>query len=260
MLLNYECTFLYVFLSGVSPEGPSQECTFRCSANPAKKISTETSGDVLEYASFVNYHLAVLKAYDGCCDTKGLKKVGYRLFHWLLTRNKRYKRMFLKYQAMATQTDQLCRDLYSLETSKDVDFDSCSAKMGSVLQEIINGFIENHPIENSEAILTFANHLGMWIYLIDAYDDFEKDQKKKAFNPLSLFSDMDTGDETDQMCLRAGEVMLGMMTTNLKDLLNSIHIYRHNEVLENIVWFGTQNSVNICKKKKVKKNDCSCKK
>lgn len=64
MLLNYECTFLYVFLSGVSPEGPSQECTFRCSANPAKKISTETSGDVLEYASFVNYHLAVLKAYE----------------------------------------------------------------------------------------------------------------------------------------------------------------------------------------------------
>jgi len=60
--------------------------------------------------------------------------------------------------------------------------------------------------------------------------------------------------------LRAGEVMLGMMTTNLKDLLNSIQIYRHNEVLENIVWFGTQNSVNICKKKKVKKNDCSCKK
>ena len=249
MLLNYECTFLYVFLSGVSPEAPSQECTFRCSANPAKKISTETSGDALEYASFVNYHLAVLKAYDGCCDTKGLKKVGYRLFHWLLTRNKRYKRMFLKYQAMVTQTDQLCRDLYSLETGKDVDFDSCSAKMGSVLQEIIKGFTENHPIENSEAILTFANHLGMWIYLIDAYDDFEKDQKKKALTP-SRYSQIWVPAMKQTKCVCGLE----------KDLLKSIHIDRHNEVLENIVWFGTQNSVNICKKKKVKKNDCSCKK
>lgn len=260
LLLNYECTFLYVFLNGVSPEGPSHECNFRCSANPLKKITAEISDDALEYASFVNYHLAVLKAYDGCCDTKGLKKVGYRLFHWLLTWNKRYKRLFLKYQTMAEQTDHLCRDLYALEKSKNVDFDECSAKMGRVLQEIISGFVKNHQLENPSPLLNFANHLGMWIYLIDAYDDFEKDQKKKSFNPLSLFSDMETGDDADQMCLRAGEVMLGMMTTNLRDLLSSIQIYRHHEVLENIVWFGTQNSVNLCKTKKVKKNDCSCKK
>lgn len=260
LLLNYECTFLYVFLKGVSPEGPSQECNFRCSVNPMKKITTEISDDALEYASFVNYHLAVLKAYDGCYDTKGLKKMSYRLFYWLLTQTKRYKRLYLKYQAMAEQTDQLCRDLYVLEKSADVDFDKCSATMGRVLQEIVTVFLQEHPTESQQTILAFAYHLGMWTYLIDAYDDYEKDLAKGSFNPLTLFSSLENSEEADRMCLRSGEVMLGMMTANLSELLKAIEIYKHNEVLENIVWFGTRNAVHMCKKKKVKKkDDCNCK-
>ena len=261
LLLNYECTFLYVFLNAISKDMVREQQSFRCPVNPLRKSTSKVESSTLEYASFVNYHLAVLKAFDGCTDTRGFKRLAYKVMHWLLAKGKRYRQLRVKYSTMAENTEQLCKELYDLERSNDVDFDRCSATMGSVLKEIVTGFLQEHPTESQQPILAFANHLGMWTYLIDAYDDYEKDLAKDSFNPLTLFSNLENREEADRMCLRSGEVMLGMMTANLSELLKAIEIYKHNEVLENIVWFGTRNAVHMCKKKKVKKkDDCNCKK
>ena len=161
---------------------------------------------------------------------------------------------------MADKTEQLCKDLYSLEKDRELDFDLCSGTMGRVLVEIVNGYVMYHPTESQQPVVDFANHLGMWTYLIDAYDDFEKDSKKGSFNPLISFSNDPDTDKANAARLHSGELMLGMMTSNLRVLLKEITLFRYSEIIENIIGFGTLIAVQVCKKKKVKKNDCYCKK
>lgn len=261
LLLNYECTFLFLFLCSVTDDTPQENYAFRCPVNPLKKCSTKASCEALEYASFINYHLAVLKAYDGCVDSHGVKGLGYKALYWLLSKNKKYSNLRAKYITIAEKTEQLCADLYALEKGRELDFDLCSGTMGSVLVEIVNGYIMHHPIESQQPVVAFANHLGMWTYLIDAYDDFEKDSKKGSFNPLLSFSnDLDTN-KANAARLHSGELMLGMMTSNLRALLKEIALFRYGEIIENIIGFGTINAAQVCKKKKVKKKyDCNCKK
>lgn len=258
LLLNYECTFLFLFLDALTEDTSSEACSFRCPVNPLKKHSTQVSSAILEYSSFINYHLAVLKAYDGLQDSHGIKKVVCKVLYWLLTHNKKYTKLRNMYSTTADKTEQLCSELYELEVSQDLDFDQCSVKMGNVLREIINGFPLGIPESTKQPALEFATHLGMWTYLIDAYDDFEKDETKGTFNPLVSFSEGFVQNNTSNTCLQAGELMLGMMTANLRELLKSISICKHTEIIENIVFYGTQNAVQVCKKKKVEKKHGCC--
>lgn len=260
LLLNYECTFLFLFLSSITDDESQENYAFRCPVNPTKKCSTKASSEILEYASFINYHLAVLKANDGCVDSHGVKRLGYKILYWLLSKNKKYSKLRAKYLTVAEKTEQLCKDLYAFEKNGELDFDLCSGTMGGVLVEIVNGYMMHHSIELQQPVVAFANHLGMWTYLIDAYDDFEKDSKKGSFNPLISFSNDSDTDKANEARLHSGELMLGMMTSNLRVLLKKITLFRYNEIIENIISFGTLTAVQVCKKKKVKKNDCNCKK
>lgn len=127
--------------------------------------------------------------------------------------------------------------------------------MGNVLHEILAFHFRNHPIENEHTLLNFARHLGMWTYLIDAYDDFEDDQKHHRFNPLTHLGMNFCQGNSSYMSLQCGEIMLGMMSINLSALQENITFYRHNEIIENIVNYGTRNAVQTIKKKKEKEKD-----
>lgn len=260
LFLNYECTFLYIFLTSLYPEQNTDEKTFRCPLNPAKKQQTCINQDALEYASFVNYHLALLKVYDGCIDAKWLKKLIRKLIFWIMSRNKKYVALKNRFAEMAQKTDDYCKELYQLEEADCKDFDLCSMPMGNVLYEIVGFYLKDHPVDNSGFILSFAKHLGMWTYLIDAYDDFEDDQKSGNFNPLNSFAAANGEDSRSQFCLRSGEMMLGMMASNLSVLQKRITFYRHYEIIENIVSYGTRSVVQTIKKKREKKrNGRNCK-
>ncbi len=258
VLLNYECTFLYIFLSALHPITELKSESFRCPMNPTRKHNVRINKDALEYASFVNYHLVLLKVYDGCVDAKSVKKWIYKITFWVMSKSKKYRRLRFKFEHMAQSTDALCKNLYGLEESNCQDFDLCANAMGNVLYETMNSYLELHPVDNQEIILEFSKHLGMWIYLIDAFDDFEVDNKRGNFNPLNSFVDGFDSENTEKGCIRTGEIMLGMMAENLTEFLEGIHFYRHNAILENVVRYGTRAAVRKIKYRRNKKNECTC--
>lgn len=261
VLLNYECTFLYIFLAALHPITELRLEIFRCPMNPIRKQSASINIEALEYASFVNYHLALLKVYDGCADSKLPKKWIYKIIFWTMAHNKRYRQLRFKFEKMAQSTDALCKKLYSMEASNCQDFDLCANVMGDVLFEIMNCYLELHPVDNQKLILEFSKHLGMWIYLIDAFDDFEIDNKKGNFNPLNSFADGFDPEDAEKGCIKTGEIMLGMMAENLTEFLQGIHFHRHGEIIENIVRYGTRAAVKKIKyRRNKKKNECACSK
>lgn len=234
---------------------------FSCPINPIKKQHTQINNDVLEYASFVNYHLALLKMYDGSTDSKWFKKLIYKIVYWIMSRNKKYHLLQNKYAEMTKKTDDFCKELYQLEVSGCTEYDACSTAMGNVLYAIMDHYLQMHPVENSGAILSFARHLGMWTYLIDAYDDFDDDQKRERFNPLNAFTAGADAENSCEIGLRSGEMMLGMMTANLFALQKEINFYHHEEIIENIISYGTRSSVQKIKTRREKaRNAYNCRK
>ncbi len=256
LFLNYECTFLYIFLSSLYPNIEDSEQTFRCPLNPLKKQTTKRFSQGLEYASFINYHLALLKIEDGIIDGNWYTKIIYRILYRILSWNRKYQSLKLKYDKVATDVALHCKDLYHLEQKEYTDYDQCSQTMGAALRSVVQYYIELFPIENADAVLAFAEHLGMWIYLIDAYDDYENDKKHGAFNPLDLVTNCPPHDYST--IIRSGEFMLEMMTMNLTTLQGQIRFYRHREIIENVVRFGTRRSVQMIKKKREGKNNDQC--
>ena len=86
------------------------------------------------------------------------------------------------YARVSTEQQNLDRQLDMLEKSKEVTLDSAAQIFGELLSEIFaNGLDGESKIIAHEIGL----HIGRWIYIADAADDFEKDKKRGEFNPLT---------------------------------------------------------------------------
>ena len=252
--MNYESVFLYIFLEGISNSNEAYDVKFRCPTNPLKKVESRLDKQLLEYASYINYSLVLLKVIDNCRDSKNIL---YKLCLVLLSRNKKYLRLQQKYNHIDVKIRGSYDELYQLEKNNCQDFDECSATMGKVLYEIVEYYLSTENIECENA-KEFAKHLGMWIYLIDAYDDFEKDIKKQTFNPLYAFKNgccMDNlNSDFHNSILIYAEVMLRMMIENMNELLIEINVMKHTEIIDNVIKYATVNEVKRIKQKRTEKH------
>ena len=237
IFLNYECVFLYLFLDGLSADDCKENIEFRCFVNPGRKIKNQINRDALEYASFINYLLAVLKIKDNYNDTGNIL---YELFYRFFCGRKAYKTLAKEYENMVFQVTQCCDKLYKYEKENHNDFDDFSKTMGDILQIVVKNYLQLSGIEN-EAAIEFAKHIGIWVYLIDAYDDFEKDLKKGNFNPLRNFvADKLNNNFTEK---QAAYMMLNLISYNIGDYFKKCNLKKNTEIIENIVGFGMQNSI-----------------
>ena len=252
-LLSNECTFLFIFLDSLFKDDVSAKTALRCPINPFQKTNANLNQELLSYVSFINYHLALLSIRDHYFDSKHVKRWIYKLCYSYLRSRRRYKKLLPIYAKAAERITSACDNLNLLETKKDSTYDECSQQMGQLLVDII---IEcpNLPVGAlSTSVFTFARHLGMWVYLIDSYDDLEKDIKIGDFNPLCSFLSQGDADAL-KTCAQLGELMLNLMYSNLCSLAGTIPYYRHREIIENIIVFGTSQAASAAKRKLERKD------
>ena len=129
-----------------------------------------------------------------------------------------------------------------LEKEKCSDSDmvaDCFAKICEVI--FTPDFIKDAGTRTALAWLGY--NMGRWIYLIDAFDDLEKDLGK-AYNP---FSDRIKNPKTDFLKL-AGELEVTLTYTlaNISAAYDMLDIKRNDNILKNILYpglFGMQNKV-----------------
>lgn len=196
--------------------------------------------------------MILLKINDNIHDSN---KIIYRLLYKILSRKKQYKILKEKYKQLVEKLNSLYNELYYAENKSNNDFDVCSKPMGEVLFEIVNTYLKTIESDCKNEILSFATHLGMWIYLIDAYDDFEKDVKKNSFNPLYSFAMGHENKNYGEVCINSGQMMLGMMNANLLRILDKITLYRHKEIIFNVIKYGTRRNIQLINTRRRKNND-----
>ena len=219
--LNYDITFLVLVLTSVY-KPKSKVIEEGCITNPFKK-KKKIINEITEYAASMNVLLAYYKLEDNLKDDKGLKDIiSYNLY-----KNK-LKRAYEKYPKKAEIIKEQLDILYNLEMQKNTNIDLVSNTFGNLMSEI---FAYKQDEYESE-LRRIGFNIGKYIYLLDAYEDLDKDYKKGRYNPFIDY--IDKKEELKQRVDKLISLSLGMLSNSI-DRLN---LKMNTGIIENIVYSG----------------------
>ena len=175
LFLQYDCAFLALLFSGELGESVDARrchCLHRCH-DPHRKYRLETPA--LRFAAAVNVLLGYYKCLDDWRDERSLVKGAAAL---LLKRavNKAGR----DYPALRERTERFYHDQGAAEQD-DGRLDAVADPTGRYLEDLAD--MLPFPEDEKLPLKWLLYNLGRWIYLMDAWDDREKDQRKGAFNP-----------------------------------------------------------------------------
>lgn len=171
--LSYDLTFLAMFLTGLyEPDTRKQPC--KCVFHPFEKRN-RIENELLEYAADMNVLLTYYKCRDDWEDERKADRAAYGA---LLKRA--YHELKEKYPGKCAEIETQFAILAKAEEKQEDDIDRLAGCFGRILAEI---FVYRED-EWKDEVRQIGFMLGRFIYILDAYDDLEKDGKKGAFNPF----------------------------------------------------------------------------
>lgn len=175
LFLQYDCAFLALLFSaelGEAVDARRCHCLHRCH-DPRRKYRLETPA--LKFAAAVNVFLAYYKCLDDWRDERDV----WRGAAALLLKGA-VRRAGKDYPALRNRTERYYADQAAME-SGDGRIDAAADPTGKYLEALAD--MLPFPEREKLPLQWLLYNLGRWIYLMDAWDDREKDRRKGAFNP-----------------------------------------------------------------------------
>ena len=219
--LNYDITFLIVILTALYKL--DSDITYeRCIANPLKK-KMRIVNEITEYAASMNILLSYYKLEDNLYDDNGIKdKLAYELYKGKL------KKAYEKYPQKTEYIKQQLGNLRELEKQESKSIDKVSNIFGNLMGEI---FVYKKD-EYEQNLRNIGFNLGKYIYILDAYEDLEEDNKKGRYNPFIDY--IDKKEELKNKVDRLISMSLGMATKNIEQL----NLEFNKSIIDNIIYSG----------------------
>jgi len=231
-LLNYDVTFLGLFLSSLTgtPEKISRK---KCFLHPLKKRAFLVDNKWLSYAADVNLLLAYHNLRDNWFDDRS--KTAWGGLAILKKDYQKAARLHLVVDRLIMEKTQL---LSRLEKAKSPHLDETADTFGKILENIcpLDGF---SPAQAKGIKWLFYN-LGKWIYLMDAWDDLEKDMKKGRYNPF-LYAFHDQNEAYDKFADRIrpqAKFLLNYTLSQVAQAFELLDIRANRGILDNIIYLG----------------------
>ena len=219
--LNYDITFLVLILTSVY-RPKSNIIEEGCITNPFKK-KKKIINEITEYAASMNVLLAYYKLEDNLKDDNKLKdKVAYTMYKGIL------KSAYEKYPKKADKIKEQLDILYNLEIQKNTNIDLVSNTFGNLMSEIF-AYKED---EYESDLRRIGFNIVKYIYLLDAYEELDKDYKKGRYNPFIDY--IDKKEELKQRVDKLISLSLGMLANSIDNL----NLKMNTGIIENIVYSG----------------------
>lgn len=222
LLLNYDMTFLILLLDGLyEPEEEEKHCV--CLPHPLKR-HREIHSAASDYAADMTVLLAYQKALDDWRDEHSHAK---RVLAMGLYRD--YKKLRGVYRRQALTLEDSIRKLSEAEKEGADDPDYVSGFSGRFLGEI---FAWRDDIWQ-EDLRAVGFYLGKFIYLLDAWEDMEKDSRRGDYN---LFLRM--RERQPEGFEKRVETMLVDMMSQCSHAFERLPVLHCSEILRNILYSG----------------------
>lgn len=220
LTLSYDLTFVILLLTSLY-EPETQVDTCKCIAHPFEKHPTR-SNEFTEYAADMNLMLSYYKCLD---DWQDERKVSKKLMAGALRR--KCRRIAEEYPHKAEVIKEMLSKIQECEERKETDIDKAAGYFGEIMSEIF-AWRED---EWAKELRCMGFFLGKFIYLMDAYEDIEKDRKKGNYNPFISWEERPDFEE------RAGNILTMMMAECSKSF-ERLPIVDNTEILRNILYSG----------------------
>ena len=222
MLLNYDMTFLAILLTGLY-ELENEECKFICPIHPTKKRCAYVN-EAIEYAAAMDVALSYHSLLDDYRDDGS--KVKNAMAKAL---QKDYNRISLQYPRQIKAIEEYIEKLSAAEKAGETNVDLVSGYTGEVLSVIFN-WKEDVWAKDLESM---GFYMGKFIYLMDAYEDIESDDKKNRYNHLLELRQADS--RNFETCMKSN--LTSLMSECAKSF-ERMPILMHAEIIRNILYSG----------------------
>lgn len=224
MTLEHDMTFLVLLLEGLY-EPKVTHMQGRCIVHPIQKHRFDKS-EITDYAADMNVLMAWHKINDDVHDegeftSKAMRRMLY----------KRFKVVNDKYPEKSRHIMKALSILNTLENKKSEELDKVAGAFGEVLGECF-AYKNDHW---KDALYNLGYALGEFIYIMDAYDDLEKDEAKNEYNPLSCKKkSFSNNTEFDKYV----EAVLNISMARVADIFEKLPVIKNAELLRNIIYAG----------------------
>ena len=176
--LSYELVFLSMLLWDTNE--PPVIKRKRCIASPCKRRRCAAQSPSLEVSAGITVILTWWKLRDTISDESFIKSIPHRLAALVLS--SAFKKAVRDFPVFADKVQSELTKLAENEFYKSESLDESADKFANILCAAVS-MDASDPVRRS--LLELLYHLGRWIYIIDACDDFEDDVKSGSFNPIS---------------------------------------------------------------------------
>ncbi len=220
MTLTYDMTFLVILLTSLY-EIETKMAEHRCVRHPLKKQQM-LYNEITEYAADMNIVLTYFHFVDDWKDEKSqLGLAGMHAFH------KTYKKIEEKYPEKCRVIRKCLKLLQQCEERNEQDVDTVARYFGELMSEL---FVYRKDRWEKQ-LRKMGFYLGKFIYILDAYDDVEKDMEEANYNVLiSRYTQADFDDTCEAM-------IVGVMA-ECTTCFEQLPCVEDAEILRNILYAG----------------------
>lgn len=218
--VSYDMTFLAMLLDDLY-DCRKEEGERRCVVHPVKKHAFVKSEASL-YAAKMN----LLLCYDNLLDDW---RDDNNVFAAVAAAGLRRTRMkiAMEYPRQTKAVEHYLKQLHTCEEKKETVVDVAAGLTGEMLAEV---FCWKED-EWQRDLRGLGFYLGKFIYLMDAFEDTEKDRKNGTYNPFLLCHNNVRNAEQ-------AEKYLNMMAAGAAEYFERLPLVENLEILRNILYAG----------------------
>ena len=221
LTLTYDCVFLSVLLTALYEEQVKEQ-TGPCLVHPFDTKKIRFRNKYTAYAADLCILLTYHNLMDDWLDEKKKRSIAAAAML-----KKAYKKTAAKYPRQVKAIRRYIGSLHMVEKENSKDLDRASSLTGHLFEELydIAGDVWSPDLRQ------IGFYLGKFIYLMDAYEDVEKDMKTGSYNPFIQMFGEDGFDE------KAREILL-MVATGAARAFERLPIVQYADILRNVLYSG----------------------
>ena len=220
MTLTYDMTFAVILLSSLYETIAKHE-EHRCKVHPVKRQHM-LRNEITSYAAAMNVLLAYYHMEDDWQDDHKVSS--------LMTKSMiqgKAKKIIEKYPRQSESIRKSLEELGECEHENSMDIDRAAGCFGRLMAEL---FVWKEDIWE-KTLRKMGFYLGKFIYLMDAYEDLDRDVKKHRFNPLAAYRSQP---DFEKRMFSMLDLMMADCARSFEKLPLSLDV----EILRNILYAG----------------------
>lgn len=223
MTLTYDMTFLILLLTSLYEIEPEHEQS-RCIVHPLKKHDM-LYNEITEYAADMNIVLTYFHFADDWKDERS--GTGLAGVHAL---RRSYLEVEKQYPEKCRRIRKCLKKLAACEARGEESIDLTARCFGELMAELL---VYKEDVWE-KALRRLGFYLGKYIYILDAYDDLEKDVKQGSYNPLKRLRNEE---DFEKRC----EQMLTLVLAECSSEFEKLPCIWDADILRNILYVGVWN-------------------